>query len=478
MDKKKIWIVIILVSFLISCGGVVGVKQSEKVRKSIPSKYQNTFRAMILERKIRVLYASYTYDFLPITNKKTLIVTRGDWLPYVNTDLQGICTSLGGSPVTTTLLESFEGKHIGFRKASENDLIWGCMGGRDPFSVRIYVSSFAGTRLTLPVTRFVGDVYIIVNHLKEQPLLFTKDIKKLYDKYSALEPFSWEKFFETQKVKNIFLALHKSVVGDAQLLEAKKLIDGSWKALYATKITGTPKVIDRFFPLVHFITLCYAKNGKFIEDDPRWIEKWVTFSVANSYFYCNSDSVPFTMKVKPGPLTKIKFSSQYMDTFNYWVYVKNGIELLDILKISRGYEDKFALQVAVYKKYTSEKRGILDYKGIYLGTKSYNGKVCDKLAVIVVHKETQKRKIINYTICNNKIVEKAESPNVQIDSFVENLIWLTKEKAKRLGTSVTEYKDIYIIAKQATGKHCIIEVQIFRKGLLTDWHVYDECKTQ
>ena len=274
------------------------------------------------------------------------------------------------------------------------------------------------------------------------------------------------------------MALHKSVVGDAQLLEVKKLVDGSWKALYATKITGSPKVIDRFFPLVHFVTLCYAKNGKFIEDDPRWIEKWVNFSVANLYFYCNSSSIPFTIRVKPGPLTKIKFTSQYMDTFNYWVYVKNGIEILDILKISRGYEDKFTIHVVTYKKYMNEKRGILDYKGIYLGTKSYNGQACGRLAVIVVHNETQKRKIINYTICNNKIVEKVKAPTIQIDSFVENLIWLAKEQAKRLGTAVTKYKDIHVIAKQTAGKHCIIEVQIFRNGLLTDWHLYDECKRQ
>lgn len=76
MREKKIWIIIFIFSFLISCGGIVGVKQSKEVRKSIPSEYKNTFRAMIFERKIKVLYASYIYDFLPITNRKTLIVTR------------------------------------------------------------------------------------------------------------------------------------------------------------------------------------------------------------------------------------------------------------------------------------------------------------------------------------------------------------------------------------------------------------------
>jgi len=75
---------------LSGCGGVTSVSQDKS--KALVIKPQETksvsFREAIAGRKIRVLATSYTYDFLPIGKYRTLIMTREDWFPYVNANIQ------------------------------------------------------------------------------------------------------------------------------------------------------------------------------------------------------------------------------------------------------------------------------------------------------------------------------------------------------------------------------------------------------
>jgi len=287
-------LVFLTLLFMWSCG-VVGTSQDASGLNLSSGQEITSFRQKIFGRKIRVLLMTYTYDFFPIGDKRTLIVTREDWFPYVNADLQGICSSLGGKPVVFDYVETFDGRQLVERAVRDEDKAWNCVGGKDPFTVNIYeaVSNF---RVRLPVEKYVKDIYLVVNHENEQPLLFPENIAKLYAKYKKLEPFSWEKFFDAQTIKNPLLSLHKAATSDSMFIKAQKLPDGSWKALYYLRIDGPPSVLRRFYPFVQFATLCYAKEGQLIEGNPDWVKEWPGLT-SYDRFYCKSKKKPFTFKI-------------------------------------------------------------------------------------------------------------------------------------------------------------------------------------
>ncbi len=457
--------------FLGSCGGAVSISQDTKKAVMVqPVSSQpvqpESFRGEIAGRKIRILVTTYEYDFLPLGKYRTFIMTREDWFPYVNADIQGICLSLGGKPLGKSK-DPFTGKEVWNRDAKDYDREWKCEGGKDPFTLRAYRGRMGGKTLSGGVSK---DTYIVVDHQNPQPLVFTEEVGKLYTKYKSMDTSNWLKFFKSQDTDSMLKAFFTVASSKAHWRRAEVIEDGTVKALYATEATYFSSVMGRLLPVVHLVTLCYTKGGEIEEGNPNWVAEWEAQGAYKTYFYCKGGTQPFTFKVEPAG-----FSA---DMINYVVYIKEGVHKVADEKtlplsvgLKTGYEDTVALTVAKTKTYYEEVREPYKYQGIYIA--SQGG--CDYVGVITTL--GAKRDIYTYKVCNGTVADrKASVPLVRGNLEVERIIRRVKENAKTLGVAMSKYHNYVIVGRAFGANLCKVEVKVLNGMELADWRLYDECR--
>jgi len=424
------------------------------------------FREAIAGRKIRVLATSYTYDFLPIGKYRTLIMTREDWFPYVNANIQGICLSFGGKPLGKSR-DPFTGKEVWNRDAKTSDAEWKCEGGKDPFTLRAYSGNLGGKTLSEAISR---DVYIVVDHQNPQPLVFTEEVGKLYTKYKNMDTSNWLKFFKSHDEGNLAKALFSVMTSKAGWLSAEILRDGTVKARYATEAKYFSSVMGRLLPVVHLTALCYARGGEIEEGNPKWVEEWAMRGTYNTHFYCKGGSQPFTFKVEPVGV--------FRSTIRYVVYIREGMHKVAeegnpplSVGVQAGYEDKVALTVAKNKTYYEEVREPYRYQGIYLASQGN----CDYVGVITTL--GQQRNIYTYKVCGGKVADrKASVPLVGGNPEVEKIIQSVREKARSLGVAMSRYHNYVIVGRAFGANLCKVEVKVLNGMELADWRLYDDCR--
>jgi len=480
---KKLALSMTICSLILAgCGGLAGVSQNKAkvvvaeghppAQKSQSSKPQgNTLRELIAGTTIRVLATRYTYDFLPFGKTRTLIITRNDWFPYVNSHLQGLCIKLGGEPLAWSV-DPFTGQKKLNREARNRDWEWKCKGGKDPFELRAYQGRLAGRTLS----GVAKDVYIVVDHEQPQPLLFTEEVGKLYRKYKSMDTSDWLKFFKSQD-KGFFGGLWSAMSSKAAWLSARILKDGTIRAEYDIEGSYFGSVMGRLYPVVQLASLCYAKGGTFKEGNPEWVKEWAANGYYATHFYCEGGTQPFTMKVSPWG-RNFTFGGEPKGSIRMIVYIKEGLHKVvsqprqKPIGSHTGYEDEVAIAVAKSKTYYEETRGTFRYQGVYLH--SING--CDVIGVIVSPLNLPQKNIYTITVCNGAVKDKKASvPLISGNPQLEKIIREVKEKSKFMGTSLGKYQNYLIVGRAYGSNLCKVEIRVMNGIELADWRLYDEC---
>jgi len=483
--RKALMLLLILSSlYLIGCGGLAGVSQNKSTvvsaEEDIPQATEsqntkpkgNTLRELIAGTTIRVLITKYTYDFLPFGERRTLIITRDDWFPYVNSHLQGLCIKLGGEAFAKTR-NVFTGQITYNREAKSHDGEWKCEGGKDPFILHAYKSNLGGRTLS----GVAKDVYIVVDHEKPQPMLFTEEVGRLYQKYKTMDTSNWLKFFKSQD-KGLLGGLWSFMSSKAAWLSARIMKDGTIKAEYDVEGGYFGSVMGRLYPVVHLASLCYAKGGTFKEGNPEWVKEWAAKGYYATHFYCEGGSQPFTVKIEPVGRA-YNLAGEPMSTITVAVYIKEGLHNVIANKtekpyigLNTGYEDTVAVTVAKTKSYFEEVREPYKYQGIYLMSQGN----CDIVGVIVSPVHTQRRDIYTITVCNGIVKDKKVSvPITGNIPKLESMIQQVKAKTKIMGAFVGKYHNYLIIGRAYGSNLCKVEIRIMNGAELADWRLYDEC---
>lgn len=444
---------------------------------SSPS-FSESVREKISNRSVKVLVMNYDYSYLPLTEKRTLIITRDDWRNYVVADIKTICEELGGNP-QQVVEDSFtkEKKPIGGIPASSS-IEWMCINGNDPFSLKIFTGTF-GTNITLPASRFSKDVYILLDHAKPQPFVLEKDMEELVNTYKELEDKSFKGFFKKQ-TRGFLASLAK--LADPSLSAWKVYTDGSGWAQYEISTTTDVNTYGRFFHLYNIIPYCKMIGGIFKEAEATWlcderigidgkkaIKGYIADGKMNGVFYCESPGNTFTVKIQYKTHWD-KFATYNADFLKGILDVQREAKMQEsaVPSIS-SKEDELALSSAKLKTDGETIDGVFSYKGFY----NFSKNNCDYVSAI---KSGQgKQELWNYEICNGAINNKERTLPVTLGDG-ERIIESVKNTAGIKGKAFGNYKN-YTLTGSAYGvSNCAIEVKVFEDWRLVAFRVFDNCK--
>jgi hypothetical protein len=275
-----------------------------QVKTTSINKNYNSVREAISERSISWAGVTYRYDYIPFDGHRTLIATGENWGPTVNADLQGICLHLGGKALAYEK-DPFTGKEKPLKSAGGWSFHWACVGGKDPFEVVVYRPDKYGYRYNV-LQPIQPDWYILIKHCNKEPLILSTEMKNLVQRLKGKD---WEEFFKVQEG-----TLLGAIFSDAKFVKVQRLKNGYWLAYYDTERKGLASIKGRFLPIYYFAAYCYANDGIFIEEDPKWIEIYKKRGLINAKFKCKGGNKPFEIKIEPDVLGA--------DSITYKVYMK------------------------------------------------------------------------------------------------------------------------------------------------------------
>jgi len=449
--------------------------------------------------------------FTPLTETKTVIFSHGGgWgFPYpirIANVLHKYCKAQGGQLVAFdgTPFDTFtydNGKKIDTTKTDLFRLFGAnssylCEGGNDPFKVtsiksyeRFYTSTNTNQYTLIVLIKATKPDKNITNYPElekiERDVQSIKSPKELAGKY-----LKYAKSFSQNEITGILISENTSPPSDYNPDDSLSFLYKAW--IYCKNNGGSFNKIE--------------EDGSVLSPE-QWVEKFfvedhgiVHKETLKGTYFCNAPTSKFTVKVKPLGEKK-NFGMSFVNYLTTVIIgklpeniqqketsqkVKSNNKIISIPEKTyrQNFENSFSPtntfdKVAIESYTTKSEYAKKDGSYKYLGTYNFSENGCDFVSVMrKTDFQKNSTEIVNYKICNGKIMEKFATGTETIPDSVlfsaEKLSQIARLKGKIKYEDPLGYKIVENALRDE--KRCLVEVKIFKENKLIKWLSINACE--